>query len=203
MSTFSQTVNYVGTKRPSGICGRGLSSIRALQLAWRALKVFIWREWMRRFPGILCLGTTRYFASTCRQNLVCRFPLSQAHSTGHTPQLDNRTCGEHDVTSLRPISISKQHHACVTRPSARYSCCGYNSCVHRRLRSVIHLIYLSLLWMCDRSTPTVDGNVIVWAKYQYLNCIDISDVLFFFPETQPINLDIRHCLLYTSPSPRD
>ena len=39
---------------------------------------------------------------------------------------------------------------------------------------------------------TVDGNVrIVWIKYQYLNCINISGVLCFFPETHPRNLDIR------------
>ena len=39
---------------------------------------------------------------------------------------------------------------------------------------------------------TVDGNVrIVWIKYQYLNCINISDVWCFFPETHPRNLDIR------------
>ena len=44
----------------------------------------------------------------------------------------------------------------------------------------------------DRSTLTVDGNVrIVWIEYQYLNCINISDVLCFFPETRPRNLDIR------------
>ena len=32
--------NYVDTGRLSGTCGRGLSSIRALLLTWRALKVF-------------------------------------------------------------------------------------------------------------------------------------------------------------------
>ena len=37
---FPQNAKYVDTGRPSGTCGRGLSSIRALQLAWRALKVF-------------------------------------------------------------------------------------------------------------------------------------------------------------------
>ena len=46
--------------------------------------------------------------------------------------------------------------------------------------------------MCDRSTLTVDGNErIVWIKYQYLNCINISDVLCFFPGTHPRSLDIR------------
>ena len=75
----------------------------------------------------------------------------------------------------------------MTRPSALY-CCGYSSCVHRSLRSV----YPSAAAVCDRSTLTVDGNVrIVWIKYQYLNCINISDVLCFFPETHRRNLDIR------------
>ena len=101
--------------------------------------------------------------------------------------MDNRTCREHDVTTLPPISISRQHRACVTRPSALY-CCGYSSCVHRSLRSV----YPSAAAVCDRSTLTVDGNVrIVWIQYQYLNYVNISDVLSFFPETRPRNLDIR------------
>ena len=45
----------------------------------------------------------------------------------------------------------------------------------------------------DRSTPTaVEGNAkIVWIQYQYLNYVNISDVLSFFPETRPRNLDIR------------
>ena len=51
-STFSQNAKYVDTGRPSEACGRGLSSIRALQLAWRALKVFFRWEWIRRFPGL-------------------------------------------------------------------------------------------------------------------------------------------------------
>ena len=39
--------------------------------------------------------------------------------------------------------------------------------------------------MCDRSTLIVNGNVkIVWIKYQYLNGINIPDVLCFFPETE-------------------
>ena len=46
--------------------------------------------------------------------------------------------------------------------------------------------------VCDRSTLTLDGNVrIVWIKYQYLNCINISDVLCFFPETYRRNPDVR------------
>ena len=35
-----KSLKYVDTGSPSGTCGRGLSSIRALQLAWRAPKVF-------------------------------------------------------------------------------------------------------------------------------------------------------------------
>ena len=106
---------------------------------------------------------------------------------------DNRTCREHDATTLPSIGIRRQHRACVTSPSALY-CCGYSSCVHRSLRSVIHYLYLCMLLLCDRSTLTVDGNVrIVWIKYQYLNCINISDVWCFFPETHPRKLliDIR------------
>ena len=105
--------------------------------------------------------------------------------------MDNRTFREHDVTTLPPISISRQHRACVTCPSA-LCCCGYSSCVHGSLRSVIHHLYLSAAVVCDRSTLTVDGNVkIVRNKHHYLNCITISDVSCFFPETHPRNLDIR------------
>ena len=51
---------------------------------------------------------------------------------------------------------------------------------------------MSAAALCDRSTLTVDGNVkIVWIKYRYLNCTNIHDVLCFFPETHPRNLDIR------------
>ena len=41
-----------------------------------------------------------------------------AQTLGHTPQVDNRTCREYNVTTLPPISISSQHGACVIRPSA-------------------------------------------------------------------------------------
>ena len=117
--------------------------------------------------------------------------VAREHSPGHIPQVDSRTCREHDVTMPPPIIISRQHRACVTRPSALY-CCSYSSCVHRSLRSVIHPLYLALLLLCVRSTLTVDGKVkIVWIKYQYLNCINIHDVLCFFPETHHTNLDIR------------
>ena len=70
--------------------------------------------------------------------------------------------------------------------------CSYSTCVRRSLRSVINPLYLALLLLCVRSTLTVDGKVqIVWIKYQYLNCINIHDVLCFFPETHHTNLDIR------------
>ena len=39
-STFRQNAEYADTGSPSGHDGRGLSSIRALELAWQALKVF-------------------------------------------------------------------------------------------------------------------------------------------------------------------
>ena len=67
-------------------------------------------------------------------------------------------------------------------------------CSSEPVRPVIHHLHLCLLLLllCDRSTLTVDGNVrIVWIKYQYLNCINIHDVLCFFPETHHTNLDIR------------
>ena len=71
----------------------------------------------------------------------------------------------------------------MTRPPA-LQCCGYNSFVYL-------YVPVSAAVVCDRSTLTVDGNVkIVWIKYQYLNYINISDVLCF-PETHPRNLDIR------------
>ena len=90
------------------------------------------------------------------------------------------------------VSISRQHRACVTRASALY-CCGYSSCVHRSLRSVIHhLDYTFLCCCCDRSTLTVDGKLrIIWIKYEYINGINISDVFCSSPETHLRNLDIR------------
>ena len=47
--------------------------------------------------------------------------------------------------------------------------------------------------VCDRSTLTLAGNVrIDWIEYEYLNGINISDVLcVLFPETHPRNVDIR------------
>ena len=81
-----------------------------------------------------------YLVRTYRTGKILSVSVSRsrAHGPGHTPQVDNRTCREHDVTTLPSISVSRQHRACVTRPSALY-CCGYSSCAHRSLRSVIHL----------------------------------------------------------------
>ena len=132
-------------------------------------KFFFLREWIRRFPGFLCRRPILYVRNG-KVLSVFRCPLSRAHSPGHIPHVDNRTCREHDVTTLSPISISRQHLAWLTRPSSLY-CCGYSSCVHLSLPSVIHHLYLSLLLLCVRSTLTVAGNVrSVWIKYQYLNC---------------------------------
>ena len=82
-----------------------------------------------------------YFVHTyVRTGKICLFslpPLTSAQRTGHIPHVDNRTCREHDVTTLPHGSICRQHRACVTSPSALY-CYGYSSCVHRSLRSVIH-----------------------------------------------------------------
>ena len=75
------------------------------------------------------------YVRTCTILLVF-VALSREHNPGHTPQVDI-TCRENDVTTLPPISISRQHRACVTSPSALY-CCGYSRCVHRNMRSVIH-----------------------------------------------------------------
>ena len=122
----------------------------------------------------------------------CLFFLpSNEHTAQDIPQVDNRTCRERNVTTLPPISISRQHLACVTRPSALY-CCGYSRCVDRSLRSVSHHQSIPVCCcVCDRSTLNADGNVkIVWIKYQYLNCINISDVLWFFPETHPRKTDV-------------
>ena len=132
-------------RKPSGTCRRGLSSIRALRLAWRALKLFFFREWIRRFPGFLCMRPILYVRTGKILSLFVAL-CQQAHSPEHTPQVDNRTCREYDVTTLPPISISRQNRACVTR-LARY-CCGHSSCVHRSLRSVIHVLSLSLLLLC-------------------------------------------------------
>ena len=99
-----------------------------------------------------------------------------------------RTCREHDVTTLPPISISRQHRACVTSLSGLY-CCGYSSCVHRSLRSVFYHLYLAPLLLCVTDPRSL------WAEMygsfelnEYLKCINISDVLCFSPETHPRNL---------------
>ena len=73
--------------------------------------------------------------------------LSRAHNPGHIPRVDNKTCREHAVTTLPPISISRQHGACATRPSAPYYC-GCSNCVNQSLQSVIHHLYLALLLLC-------------------------------------------------------
>ena len=142
-STFSRNAMYFDTGRPSGTCGRGFSSIRALQLAWCALKSFFRREWIGRFPGFPCMRPILYVR--IGKKLSVFVALSRAHSPEHIPQVGNRIYREHDITTLPPMSVSRQHRACVTRPSALY-CCGYSSWVHRSLRSVIHriLVYLSL-----------------------------------------------------------
>ena len=88
-----------------------------------------------RSPGFLCIRPILY-VRTGKKCLFLLLTLTSAQ-TGHIPQVDNRTCREHDVTTLPPISISRQHRACVTSPSALY-CCGYSRCVHRNMRSVIH-----------------------------------------------------------------
>ena len=96
----------------------------------------------------------------------------------------------HDFGCKLTTCTSRQHCACVTPPSALY-CCRYSSCVHGSLRSV-HPIPFSAAAGCDRCTLTVDGNVrIVNIKYKYVHCNNIYDVLCFFPETHPRNLDIR------------
>ena len=119
----------------------------------RSLFCFVFLEWVRRFPGFLCMRSTLYVRTGKKMPVF--FALSNEHTAQdiHTPQVDNSTCREHDVTTLPPISISTQHRACVTRPSALY-CCGYSSCFHRSLRSVIHHLYPCLCCCCDRSTLT-------------------------------------------------
>ena len=99
------------------------------------------------FPGFLCMRPILCVRTDKILFFCCH--LSRAYSPGHTPQVDNRTCREHDVTTLPPISISRQHRACVTRPSAPY-CCGCSGCVHRSLRSVVHPLYLCLCCCCVR-----------------------------------------------------
>ena len=140
-----------------------MSSIRALQLAWRALETFFFRrEWIRRFPGFLCMRPILYVRTS--KILPVFVALFHEHLSQNIPQVDNTTCREHDVTTLPPISINGQRRACVTRPSALY-CCGYGSCVHRSLRSVIHILSLLLLCVTDPRLLTVNGNVkIVWIK---------------------------------------
>ena len=50
---LAKTLNYVDTGRPSGTCGRGLSSIRALARVAGSQSCFFCWEWTRRFPGFL------------------------------------------------------------------------------------------------------------------------------------------------------
>ena len=127
---------------------------------------------------------------------ICLFLLPShertAHRTYTTRRQKFRTCREHGVTTLPPMSISRQHRACVTSPSALY-CCGYSSCVHRSLRSVIHHLYLCLGCCCVQQIHAHCGRKckIVWIEYQYHNCINVSDVWCFFTEIRPRNLDIR------------
>ena len=77
---------------------------------------FRW-EWIRRFPGFLCMRPILY-VRTGKICLLLLPSLTNAQPTGHIPRVDNRTCREHDVTTLPPKSISRQHRACVTSPSA-------------------------------------------------------------------------------------
>ena len=110
----------------------------------------------------------------------------------HIPQGDNRTCREH-VTTLPPVSISRQHRACDTP-----ICAVLLWLVVSSEPAVRHLpstfLCGSNVVVCDRSTLILNRNVrIVRIKYQHLNCIHISDFLCFCPEIHPINLllDIR------------
>ena len=143
-STFSQIAKYFDTgSRPEPVIEVGARSEHCSSRGVPS-KYFFRRKRIRRFPGFLCMRPILY-VRTGNDLSVC--PLSRAHSPGHTTQADNRTCREYDVTTLPPISISRQHRACVTCPSALY-CCGYSSCVHRSLRPVIHHLYLCLLLLC-------------------------------------------------------
>ena len=97
---------------------------------------FRW-EWIRRFAGFLCMRPILYVRTG--KNCLLLLPSHDertAHKT-YIPQVNNRTCREHDVTTLPPIGIRKQHRACVTSPSA-LCCSGYGSYVHLSLRSVIY-----------------------------------------------------------------
>ena len=132
-----------------------------------------------------------YFGRTYGDNVVCFCcPLMSAQPR-HIPQVDNRTCREH-VSTLPAMSISRQHRACVTRPSALY-CRSWLCLLEPAVRNPLStFLCCSNAVVCDRSTLTLDENVrIVSFKYQYLNCINISHVLCFCPETRPRNQDIK------------
>ena len=64
------------------------------------------------FPGFLCMRPILCVRTDKILFFCCH--LSRAYSPGHTPQVDNRACRQHDVTTPPPISISRQHRAYVT-----------------------------------------------------------------------------------------
>ena len=86
----------------SGHDRRGLRSIRALYLAWRALKVFFRWEWIRRFPGrpyfifirtILCVFCTSVDQTADNFRTLC------AGNTGDRHRRQQQQCREHATTS--------------------------------------------------------------------------------------------------------
>ena len=98
-STFSQNAKYVDTGRPSGTCGRGLSSIRALKLAWRVLRVF--------FPAGVDKAISRGFSTTLFFSSFIRFFCF--------------FCGE--IMTQRQATAAAVHRACYNQLTTTFQRC--------------------------------------------------------------------------------
>ena len=109
-------------KRPStparearlDIFGLGPGAIRAVWSAWRALKYFFRREWIRRF-SLISVREASFCAFVPVKRRQC-FSLSRSHSPD-VYQVDNR-----QQAKRYDVAAYKHHRACVTHPSVLY--CG-------------------------------------------------------------------------------
>ena len=112
-------------RKPSGTCRRGLSSIRALRLAWRALKLFFFREWIRRFPGFLCMRPILYVRAGKILTVFVALSLTSTQTRTYT------TGRQQNMQRARRYNAAAHKHqqatpcVCDTSISALY-CCGYS-----------------------------------------------------------------------------
>ena len=181
---LAKTLTYVDTGRSSGTCGRGLSSIRPLQLACRAHKVFFFRwEWIRRYPGFLCMRPILYVRVK-----KCLFLLPSPTSTQPRTYTTGR---QQNMQRARRYNAAVHKHeqatpcACDTPICAILLWLQYLCSSEPAVRNPPS-IPVSAAAVCNRSTLTVAGNVrITRIKYQYLSCINICDVACSSPKLTP------------------